>query len=505
MRRPQNSIPIISVLILIFTILIRIIPISNNHFYFTIDQGRDALYIKDILQGNLTLLGPITDISNLYHGAGWYYLLTPSYLLFAGHPYGAVFSLILIACCIFFLLLKDLPKIISPRIALITVAILTFILPLYETTRFAFNPYLMAWVGILFLLGLTFTRAKPNFFLLSSFATGMVLHSELASLVPFLLTYTIASLVFLSKKRIHLVHFSFGWILVLILFLPHLISELTTNFSQLHAVLNHISGSESVLNVSRVSQIKTICVRIFSNLGQAIRPQIPVVGGILFVLFLAIYLIRKRGSTSDWVRYFLLLTLFTIFWYGTNRGFRPWHLIYLPALSMVTFAIAQSVLPQKISLLILSVVFFFQIIHTASSVKLYLQNTTDPGLMQNQLKTIDWIYEQSAGVEFSVYTYVPSVYDYHYQYLFPWYGLKKYGYLPCEYSTNPGVDTVLYVPGLKRLKEPTHSCPKLFFLTLEPAVTQKLRHDWHEEVSVNSNLISKTKVGEIEIEKRERL
>ena len=56
---------ILTVFILTFAFLIRAVPILNNHFYFTIDQGRDTLYIRDILQGNPKFLGPVTDISNL--------------------------------------------------------------------------------------------------------------------------------------------------------------------------------------------------------------------------------------------------------------------------------------------------------------------------------------------------------------------------------------------------------------------------------------------------------
>lgn len=493
-----------SAIILFFAILIRLLPVLNNHFYFTMDGGRDAIYIRYILDGYLPLLGPETDISHLYHGVLWYWLLAPFYLLFGGHPFGAVFFLILLTCFILFILLKLLPKFVSFRSSLITVVIMTFFLPLYETTRFAFNPYFMAQIAILFLLGLTLAHQKPYFFLLASFAVGLVLHSEFASLPPFILTFAIAAVVLSFKRRISLSYFFLGFFIILILFLPHLISELTTNFSQLLALLNHLSGAESVLRVSLISQFTTIITALFSNLGVVVLPQSPKIGAVLFFLLLTIYLWKRRGKTKPWIAYFLLLTLFTFVWFGTNKGFRPWHFIYLPSLGLISLAILLEVMPQKISLSVLIIIFFLQLGNTVSAVKLYWQETKDPGLLQNQLKTLDWIYRQSGGQNFAVYTYVPSVLDYHYQYLFPWYGLKKYGYLPCEFTTNPGVDPGLYVPGDEKYQSSKRLCQKLYFLVMEPAVVKTLRWEWYQEVSVNSKIITKNTIGQIEIEKKER-
>lgn len=61
---------------------------KNNNFYFTVDQGRDALNVREIIKrGQIILTGPRTGaIENLFVGPFWYFLLAPFYFLFSGHP-----------------------------------------------------------------------------------------------------------------------------------------------------------------------------------------------------------------------------------------------------------------------------------------------------------------------------------------------------------------------------------------------------------------------------------
>jgi len=61
----------------------------------------------------------------------------------------------------------------------------------------------------------------------------------------------------------------------------------------------------------------------------------------------------------------------------------------------------------------------------------------NPSVYANQTKVIDWIYQKANGEGFVMYSYVPQVYDYAYQYLVGWKGLKDFKYLPKEYSYLP--------------------------------------------------------------------
>ena len=54
--------------------------------------------------------------------------------------------------------------------------------------------------------------------------------------------------------------------------------------------------------------------------------------------------------------------------------------------------------------------------------------------MANLIRSVDWVYSKLNGEGFSSYNYVPEVYDYPHQYLYWWYGVKKYGYMPEKIS-----------------------------------------------------------------------
>jgi hypothetical protein len=54
--------------------------------------------------------------------------------------------------------------------------------------------------------------------------------------------------------------------------------------------------------------------------------------------------------------------------------------------------------------------------------------------LNNLIKNIDWVYQKMNNDGFDAYNYVPEIYDYPNQYLYWWYGTKKYGYMPNKVS-----------------------------------------------------------------------
>ena len=54
----------------------------------------------------------------------------------------------------------------------------------------------------------------------------------------------------------------------------------------------------------------------------------------------------------------------------------------------------------------------------------------DKSNLRNELEAIDFVYQKANGQGFKAFNYIPSVYDFPYQYLYWWYGLNKYGYQP---------------------------------------------------------------------------
>lgn len=138
-------------LILLTSLVIRIAPLWGNNFYFTVDQGRDAVYVREILaHGTFFSKGPESTIRGIFTGPGWYYWLAPGYFLAQGHPVGGIISLIIVNLVVMGALMR--------MKGLKTGLVLLFFWPWYDATRYAFNPFLL--VPLVIILGLLLERKK---------------------------------------------------------------------------------------------------------------------------------------------------------------------------------------------------------------------------------------------------------------------------------------------------------------------------------------------------------
>jgi hypothetical protein len=129
-------------------------------------------------------------------------------------------------------------------------------------------------------------------------------------------------------------------------------------------------------------------------------------------------------------------------------------------------------------------------------------NTADQSLVTNELQAIDWAYLNAQEKGFSVYTYLPSVLDYPYQYLIWWHGKKTYGYLPCEYSAYPK-SPKSFIPGSSHYTTPSKPCTNNMFLFIEPDAHAELRNEWLMNVRGDSILLESKQIGNLSVEMRE--
>ena len=127
------------------------------------------------------------------------------------------------------------------------------------------------------------------------------------------------------------------------------------------------------------------------------------------------------------------------------------------------------------------------------------RENNDPSSFRNEIAAIDYVYQQAKGQNFRVYIYLPSVIDYPYQYLFWWYGLKKYGYLPKDYAYLP--NQPIYISNKEKLPSKfAETNSNLVFLIKEPDRI-KIRHLWENNFS-SLNKVSQVQFGSLEIEVR---
>ena len=481
--------------IFLLALLIRFLPAWDNNFYFTMDQGNDAIHVREVTsRGQIFLLGPPTGIGGLFAGPLWYYFIAIGYFLLNGHPFGSVLMLVLLNVFLTGFLIWWIGKKVSPLVGLITGLLLQFFWPFYETSRYGFNPF--PQVALSFFLIYFLLEGR---FILAAIPVGLAFHSEVAFAVVLLFYYLAWGILGALRKKIALKTLLAGSGVYMLFLIPHVVSELMTNFAQTHTFINQITDKTSLFSQKEPLFIIKALSKV---VGESVIAQNYFFGLFFLGLVLSVWSVYKK---SRFIRNFAFavfgLLAVALLFFLTNKGWQDWQTIALPSLIYVSLILICFDLPKKIGLSILLLIFLSQTIYFGQRYGDSLKPSGDPSLLKNELAAIDWVYQEAQGEGFSVYSYLPSVYDYPYQYLFWWQGRKKYGYLPCEYTSYPGAPG-LFVPGKKYYSEPKKDCSGLRFLVIEPDKNTIVQNQWLAGVQEGSELLEKTKIGSIAVEKR---
>ena len=505
MSRPWFN--VLLVVILGLNLILRLLPAQGNNFYFTMDQGNDAVHVREILVRHpLPLLGPETSIFGLYAGPLWYYFIAIGYWLFAGHPFGAVFMLILLSTVTLAIIVTRIAREVSPKYGVIVGFVLLTSWWFYDPSRYAFNPFPMLTLAtvLIFWLGDSF-RGQWRKYLFSAGIVGLAFHTDIASALALMLFYLLVSGILLVKHRIKRAHFLTALAIISLFLLPHFMSEIRTNFSQFHTLVKAWRDPSGVFSQG---QLKEVSNRFYIIISRSTYRQTPEIGVLLFCLAL-IQVFRRRSTTTastTFVRYFIILTLllFATSWlfFITSSGWRDWQTSFLSPLVFLSFLLALTQIPKPIATVLLAMSLYS---HVRIFAIRYAQNflpTDDPSLLVNEISAVDWVYQKANGDGFTVYAYLPSVYDYPYQYLFWWHGLEYYHYLPCEYASYPG-SPKLFLPNSQSYSQPTIPCTNNFrFLIIEPDKNTTTQVTWFNAITQNTALIEETNIGKIKVQKR---
>lgn len=492
--------------ILVLGFLLRILPLNNNNFFFTMDQGNDAVYVREILMNHkIFLLGPETGIDGLFAGPLWYYFIAVGFALFDGHPIGSVFMLILLNVALIGILMWKIKQKISHRWALMVGFALLTSWWFYDVSRYGFNPFPLVFLAFWLILSLVdFLEGHERSFVFAAIPIGLGFNTEMAGSIAFLLFYLVIGFWAIVKRKISWKSLLVAGLIIFIFLLPHYVSELQTNFSQAKTLMKEIYDPNGIFSERNFDVLTPVILKIIS---RSIWRQIPEMG--FFIFTILVFLFFKKWGTQPKINQFtkrfvgltIILLIVSWLWFSSNTGWQTWQTVYLSPLIFVSFLLILHELKRWLvfSILALSLISHFLIFQTRYSQ--YWQPSNDVSLLHNELAAIDWVYQNAEGQGFYVYNYLPSVYDYPYQYLFWWYGLKKYGYLPCEYASYPGAPKI-FIPGEKNYRLPQRPCSNLRFLIVEPDKNTFVRQQWLDGVQTKTILLEKSSAGNINLEKR---
>lgn len=439
----KNRYLILFIIIFVSSFILRLLPVLNNNFPFTMDQARDMLDIRNIVVGrHLTLIGPTTSINGVFLGPFYYYFNLLPFLLSNGNPAAILYWQIIwfqISITSLWLAIKK----ISLLLAILTIVILLFSPVFFYQNRYAWTANAAPIFVAFYFSSLIFLIRKNTILraLITGLIAGMVFQIE-AAFGILLAPYAILFLIYQKSKIKIILSLLLGFTITLI---PQLLFELRHNFIMSHIFLNEVSGKSSILG-----EKLTLSDALFSHylnftyITHGFFQLSNFVSQYIFLIALIYLIIKiiKRGLKKDLSILFILSITFTLFAFILYAFYlyplKGWYLqgLYIPFALILAMFLKDVIESFKkwLSFFSILIILIFLSLNINMQINQIPQNletrSGDKSNLRNELEAIDWVYQKAGGQGFKAFNYIPSVYDFPYQYLFWWYGLNKYGYQP---------------------------------------------------------------------------
>ncbi len=492
-------------------IIYRLFLTAGGNFLFNMDNARDMVDVREMVMLNkFRLIGPTSAIEGFFNGPGWYYLLAIPFILSGGDPYGSIIMEITLWAIGGFFLLKLVAKwnlwLIFPVGALWVAADYIVLTNLY-----AFNPNPVTLLTPLFiyLLAAYIEESKLFHIVFVWILAGLFFNFEMnfGIFTPLIILTSM-----IIARKFKLVKSKFFWIgvsLFILTLLPQLFFDLRHQFIMSKSVSNFLSHSQAEFNLpNRIIVIGQSFYNTF--LPTLLNHKNLTTIMLLLGAFVAIRFFKLRGKKDLVVTIALVYVIIPFLGYLILPvNVNPWHLGGPMAASIILIAFILKDLMNFRPLgniVSVSIAFFIVLFGITNLFNFFTNDlgkaNLDPSLYKNEIAAIDYVYTKANGQNFKVYTYLPSVYDYPYQYLFWWYGQKKYGYIPFDYAYLPDKPPG-YVAAKNKFDGSKENFSGLVFLIKEPD-RNHTRAGWEGEF-INLKSINKEMVGSIEVEIRKEL
>jgi hypothetical protein len=493
MKKNKLTIFILTLIILISSYL-RLSGTFTNSFAFTYDVGRDMLKISEMISlHKIPLIGFTTGVEGIFYGPWWYYILFTPFLISGGNPqFIAAFIALtgIITILLLFILGKKLE---GNKFGLLLAFLAGFSPELIGTSTQIWNPNLapILIATSLFLVLKIIKNPTPLTFFFFGIISSLLIDTEIVFGLLLLLGNTIG-LFAVSRKTIltrKSLLFIPGFLLILA---PRIIFELRHELLMTKTFF-HVLSSQGQASTGITLPAIIEKLNIFLGLyAGTITGRSTIVAGILLILMIFFFLIYYKKFKTETRKFFYLSSIITItFVIGIiffSHDIWPHYLVGLPVYFCLLTAIPIYYATKKIKFghislaLLLFGLFWINVkpIQAITDLQKPLWEG-DASVYRNQLAVVDYIYNEASGKRFEITTYSPAVFAYPYDYLFSWYGPKKY-----HYARTLGHE-------------------KLFFIIIEPNPQYPtLLKDWLKTREKDGKIIKEQKVkGGIIVQTRE--
>lgn len=398
-------------------------------FYY--DQGRDALVIRDLIHnGKFFLIGPTTGIEGIFRGPFYYYLITPFYWLGNGNPvYPSVFLSFttVVAIGLAYFLTRKVGGRVPAALVLLIASVSHYFV---SSSRWLSNPtpmffISMIYVGSLFLIN----KGKGWAILLAVFAIGMAMQFGSAAEIFYIPSFMIV--LYINRKKLPKARYLvFSFLLIALIFTPQIVFDVRHDGVISKAIVRFLVNDKS-FDLSFWQILQTRMAFYYDVIVSKFWIESKVLS-LPFVLVSVLVgwvgrkeLFRNRNFTT------LLIVLLTPFlgmmFFQGNQGnvydyyFTGYYLIILMVFSVLIARLFKSVW-GKIIILMFVGTFLFINIRTLKDQLFINMDSKKAIVLGNELKAIDWIYNDVGDRDFNIDVYVPPVIPYAYDYLLLWRG-----------------------------------------------------------------------------------
>lgn len=500
-----KQIPLLLWIIFILGLTLRLLYFPHN-VYFGNDQARDAYYSYEIIAGDLKVVGPGTTFGKyLHHGVLYYYLMGPIYYLAQGSPFVPALIINLINALgifVIFLIAKDL---FSKKVALMAAFLYAIS---FEQTQYAlfFSHPAMATIFVLFYYwGLTRLIFKNDSrgLILAAFCAGVAtqFHVSMGILIVFIPIFLIifrSKITKLAKRDLMLALLALGSTMS-----SFAVAEL--KFGHLKYFLISITepGASSFgfyINNYFFAVNRYLTDNLFAfNINQIIGTFL-----VLGIFGLVIKQKKHRATGIFLTIWFLVGCIAYIIGASTTYYFGIGGSISL----LLTIAVLLVILwenNQKITIILLIIILgsnISQIIATNLSGPIDSIMAPPGLLLSDELRVIDYIYTNAEEEEFSVHALtIPYNVKSTWDYLFNWYGARKYGFVPVW-----GGEDALGSEGTLQVVRARSTLPQKQFLIVEPTVglDHKIVENFFTEEGYFTHLVSEKEFGKLKVQVREK-
>lgn len=429
-------------LILIFAFFLRGLEVITSNYLFLFDHGHYYLDIRDeLLRKKIPLIGTQTPVRGIFQGPGWYYLLTLAFLVGRGDPYYGMALMLVLSLLTVLAAFFVARELWGEKTALITAFLFTTAPISIKTTRHMWPPYPLLLVIVFYIFWFfKLLEGKKNAGFWLGIFTGLTFHFEVAFGI-FLLPTTIFILWFyrsqLSWRAVILACSG-----LLITLLPQIIFDLRHDFIQTHGIIDFVTGRTQ--DILMPKPLPTSLWQHLFMFAGTLRESVGFPNEMIsrwwllgfFIILSTFIFVKATKQEKKTIKVLVMILLGVFFFYGFYRqDLWEWYLIGLGTIYIFLLGLTLAKLLEHRYLKFFVLIFFLAVSFFALrdlKETYYPRPKIDPNFafVKAKKEVIDSIYRDADGQPFGVFVYTPPIYDYPYEYLFWWYGQKKYGYLP---------------------------------------------------------------------------